>query len=63
MATHPKAVSVKSERKPSRRRRVAKFGKELDELVERMDRNREEIRRRYGVLPDSSVLIREDREG
>ncbi len=61
MATHPKPAPGKSERKPSRRR-VAKFGKELDELVERMDRNREEIKSRYGILPDSSALIREDRE-
>ena len=62
MATHPKPAPEKSGRKPSRRRRVAKFGKELDELVERMDRNREEIKARHGILPDSSALIREDRE-
>ncbi len=61
MATHPKPTPGKPERKPTRRR-VAKFGKELNELVERMDRNREEIKARYGILPDSSVLIREDRE-
>jgi hypothetical protein len=61
MATHPKPTPGKPERKPARRR-VAKFGKELDELVERMDRNREEIKSRYGILPDSSALIREDRE-
>jgi len=61
MATHPKLTSGKPEGKPSRRR-VAKFGKELRELIDRINTNREEIKHRFGVLPDSSVSIREDRE-
>jgi hypothetical protein len=34
----------------------------LDELLKRIDRRREDISRRRGVLDDSVVLIREGRE-
>jgi len=43
-------------------RNVAKPSKRTGDLVARIRERREEIRQRAGVLSDSTILIREDRE-